>query len=201
MQTVMSHTLLDVDRLRALIRFAKRLNADGIPGDFMECGAYKGGTAALLSKFLPAHRHLWIYDSFQGLPEATEIDGENACQLAGECAASADDVRAIMRAVSAEPACFTIREGWFKDTYSNEEPEQIALLHCDADWYDSVLLTLKTFYDRVADGGCVILDDFGYWEGCREAFYDFCAAQGIKPLLRTVGDTQAYWIKGQTCAR
>src|SRR5206468_12484893 len=52
-------------------------------------------------------------------------------------------------------------------------PELVSILHIDADWYDSVLLALNTFYDRVAEGGIVVLDDFGHKEGCREAFYDF----------------------------
>ena len=74
----------------------------------------------------------------------------------------------------------------------------IAFLHIDADWYDSVQLALETFYDRVSTGGVIILDDFGHWEGCREAFYDFAADRGIKPLLERFGHTQAYWIKDRT---
>jgi O-methyltransferase len=77
-------------------------------------------------------------------------------------------------------------------------PERVALLHCDADWYDSVHIVLRTFYPLIPPGGCVILDDFGYWEGCREAFYDFCLQRGEKPLLERLEADQAYWIKGKT---
>jgi O-methyltransferase len=57
------------------------------------------------------------------------------------------------------------------------------------------MLSLNTFYDLVPDGGIIILDDFGHWEGCREAFYDFIAQRKLKPLLERFGHTQAFWIK------
>ncbi len=63
------------------------------------------------------------------------------------------------------------------------------------------LLTLETFYPAMPPGGCVVLDDFGYWPGCREAFYDFCRRSGEKPLLERVGGTQAWWIKGLAANR
>jgi O-methyltransferase len=56
---------------------------------------------------------------------------------------------------------------------------------------------LDNFYKLIPEGGCIVLDDFGYWEGCREAFYDFCLKNNEKPLLERVGTTQAYWIKGR----
>jgi O-methyltransferase len=68
-------------------------------------------------------------------------------------------------------------------------------LHIDADWYDSVFYSLETFYQRVSDGGFIVLDDFGHWEGAREAFYDFCMEHSIKPLIERTGYTQAFWRK------
>jgi hypothetical protein len=106
-----------------------------------------------------------------------------------------------MAAVSTGPERYTIREGWFHDTFKDTLPSQVALLHCDSDWYESVSLVLETFYPLVPDGGCVILDDFGFWEGCREAFYEFCHRHGEKPLLERVERDQAFWIKKRTCNR
>ena len=90
-----------------------------------------------------------------------------------------------------------IRKGLFIQTFKQTLPQRIALLHIDGDWYESVLLTLETFYPLVADGGVIILDDFGFWEGCRRAFYEFCRKYRVEPLIERVGDTQAYWIKGK----
>jgi O-methyltransferase len=142
-------------------------------------------------------RKLWIYDSFKGMPETCELDGEEAKKYVGTCLAAKGDVLEILRATGARPDEFVIVEGLFEDTFQKKLPEQVALLHCDADWYQSVTLVLETIYPLMPQGACIILDDFGFWEGCRHAFYDFCQKQGETPLLERVGITQAYWIKGK----
>lgn len=189
------YTLCSRDRLENIARLSDQLNRQNISGDFVECGTYKGGSAALLSRFLNSERHLWLYDSFQGMPSTSVEDGEDAVEWIGKCAADISDVKRILSSSSAPLERCHIKPGWFKDTFHEPLPEKVALLHCDADWYESVSLVLNVFYDRVPKGGCIILDDFGYWQGCREAFYDFCQQRGEKPLLERLGSTQAYWIK------
>jgi lipopolysaccharide transport system ATP-binding protein len=190
------YTLCSRARLENLAKLANQVNCQNIPGDFVECGTYKGGSAALLSRFLNLERHLWLYDSFQGMPSTSAKDGENAAEWVGKCVADVSDLQEALSHVSAPLEQCHIKPGWFKETFQEKLPEQVALLHCDADWYESVFLVLNTFYDRIPKGGCIILDDFGYWEGCREAFYDFCRQRNEKPLLERIGSTQAYWIKG-----
>jgi len=194
---VRPYTLLDYDRLKNLMRICRYLNDQNIPGDFVECGAYKGGSAAVISKYLGQTRKLWLYDSFQGLPEATPEDGEEALNWTGKCYGTLDDVAAVMQAIDHNADNLVIKEGWFHETFETEVPSSVALLHCDADWYDSVILVLEKFYDLIPEGGCVVLDDFGWWEGCRQAFYDFCHRRNEKPLLERIGVDQAYWIKGK----
>jgi O-methyltransferase len=200
-ETVKPHTYLVEAKLHTLIRFCEHLNSDGIPGDFVECGVYKGGSAAVLSRYLGTSRHLWLYDSFEGMPETSANDGETAKEWIGRCVASVEEVKEVMTAVSTRPERYTIRKGWFRDTFIDTRPSQVALLHCDCDWYESVTLVLETFYPLVPVGGCVILDDFGFWEGCRTAFYDFCLRHGEKPLLERVERDQAFWIKGRPSNR
>ncbi len=189
-------TMCPLDRLETLASICQYLNATQIPGDFVECGTYKGGSAALISVYLES-RHLWLYDSFAGMPETTTIDGEDAKQWIGECRAAIEDVHEVMHRVGTSEARYTIRKGWFETTFQEPLPQQVALLHCDADWYESVTLVLETFYPLMPIGGCVVLDDFGCWEGCREAFYDFCQRHREKPLLERVSTDQAFWIKGR----
>lgn len=190
------YTLCSRIRLENLAKLADQVNRQTIPGDFVECGTYKGGSAALLSKFLDSKRHIWLYDSFQGMPSTSVKDGESAAEWVGKCVADISDLKEALDQVSAPLEQCHIKPGWFEETFQGELPDQVALLHCDADWYESVSLVLNTFYDRIPKGGCVILDDFGYWEGCREAFYEFCCQRNEKPLLERIGSTQAYWIKG-----
>lgn len=189
------YTLCSRSRLENLARLSHQLNQQNIVGDFVECGTYKGGSAALLSKFLIPERQLWLYDSFQGMPSTSAKDGENAAEWVGKCVADVSDLQEVLGCVYAPLERCHIKPGWFTETFQQPLPEQVALLHCDADWYESVLLVLETFYDQIPKGGCIVLDDFGYWQGCREAFYDFCYQRGEKPLLERVGSTQAYWIK------
>jgi O-methyltransferase len=191
------NSLCTLDRLENLTRLAEFVNSNRVKGDFVECGTFKGGSAALLSKFLGSDRHLWLYDSFQGLPAPVPQDGNEAQGWTGKLLASASDVKALMQEVETVDSLYTIKEGNFEQTFLENLPNRVALLHCDADWYHSVLLTLETFYPLIPNGGCVVLDDFGFWEGCREAFYDFCSRHNEKPLLERVGTTQAHWIKGK----
>jgi O-methyltransferase len=198
-QQVQPYTYCSVGKLNTLSKICEYLNSHNIPGDFVECGTYKGGSAAVISQYLNSPRHLWLYDSFTGLPETSPEDGEDAKKWIGDCLASVEDIQTVMNIVGTKEEKYTIRKGWFEDTFVNSPlPEKVAFLHCDADWYKSVLLVLETFYELIPDGGCVVLDDFGFWEGCREAFYDFCTRHGEKPLIERVESDQAFWIKGRT---
>ena len=193
------HSIVDLERLANLQSLATDIIRRGIPGDFVECGTYTGGSAATVSRvFRETGRQSWLFDSFEGLPRVTDRDGPDAEEFVGKCVSSEDEVHAAMISADVPREQYIINKGWFEDTFAHSPlPEEIALLHIDADWYESVLLSLETFYDRVPRGGAIVLDDFGYWEGTREAFYDFVAKVGIKPLLERVGDTQAFWIKGK----
>jgi O-methyltransferase len=198
MDRVRPYTMSSRLKLKNLKRLAELVNRNGVPGDFVECGTFKGGSAAVISTALTPERRLWLFDSFEGLPDVKEIDGQESKEWVGKCRAAEDDVSEALAKVGTSSDQYLIRKGWFQETFKADLPKQVALLHCDADWYDSVLLTLETFYDRIPSGGAVVLDDFGWWEGCREAFYDFCSRHREKPLLERVDCDQAYWIKGKT---
>ena len=71
----------------------------------------------------------------------------------------------------------------------------MAVLHCDGDWYDSVLLTLETFYPKVSPGGFVVIDDYGHWVGAREATDEFRRRLEIDAPLHRVDYTGRFWRK------
>ncbi len=194
---VTDYTLLDRERLLKLWCLVAYANHSEVAGDIVECGCYKGGSAAVLRGAMGKGRKLWIYDSFEGMPVTTERDGDEAHKYVGMCKAEEADVHTIMRLTGATGYEYAIEKGWFCESFKRPLPKQVAILHIDADWYESVSIVLNTFYPLVPEGGCVILDDFGYWEGCREAFYDFCAKFRERPVLERVGCSQAYWIKGK----
>ncbi len=199
LKAINAFSLADLPRLEKLFTLAGDVAQRGVPGDFVECGVYNGGTAAAVACALrDTKRGILLYDSFAGMPETGELDGPDAKAFVGQCVGDEAEVHRAMRLARFPTERYVIRKGWFQDTFVAEPlPEAVAMLHIDADWYDSVLLTLETFYDLVPDGGLIVLDDFGHWEGCREAFYDFAAQRKIKPLLERFGETQAYWIKNR----
>lgn len=198
LESIRKFTMCDVQALESIHQAAIRITEYNIPGDVVECGVCNGGTAALVASVIKkSGRSIWLYDSFEGMPKTEAIDGAAAKEWVGQCVGSVEKVWEALNMVSFPAKQVIIRKGWFDQTFSLSLPERISLLHIDADWFASVRLSLETFYDRVSDGGLIILDDFGYWEGCREAYYDFCNARQIRPLLERAGRQQAFWIKGQ----
>jgi len=194
-----NYSMCGTESLQRLCLLAEDIIKRDIPGDFVECGVCNGGSAAALAYTLrKTEKKMWLYDSFQGMPEVSEVDGVAAQSYVGKCIGLPEKVKEAMRISKLSEDRYIVRAGWFDDTFQQPLPETIALLHIDADWYDSVSLCLNTFYDRVSEGGLIILDDFGHWEGCREAFYDFICAHQLKPLIERSGHTQAFWVKERT---
>lgn len=195
---ISTYSMCDLDALKLISRLASYVNSSGIEGDLVECGVCNGGSAALIaSRMAGRNLNLWLYDSFEGLPPTNDVDGDDARRWIGKCVGTKEQVLNALAIVNFPLDKVIIKEGWFEQTFEDPTPEKICFLHIDADWYASVSLCLETFYDSVSPGGVILLDDFGYWEGCREAFYDFCASKGIKPVLERAGSSQAFWIKGQ----
>ncbi|HEX2827015.1 MAG TPA: TylF/MycF/NovP-related O-methyltransferase [Burkholderiales bacterium] len=149
-------------------------------GCIVECGVWRGGMSAGMSDVLPGRVH-YLFDSFEGLPPAQEIDGEVALAWQRDAAGPAyfDNCRAervhaesAMRMSAAGAA--RIVGGWFSDTVPGFVPsEPIAVLRLDADWYDSTLQCLTGLYPHVQPGGLVIVDDYYVWDGCSRAIHDF----------------------------
>jgi O-methyltransferase len=195
---VRPYTMSDPLRLVMLYQLAREAARLG-EGALVECGVCNGGSAAVLGAAVRrrAHCTLWLYDTFEGIPAPGTRDGPLAPTYTGLLKGTVEAVLAVLGKVGFPAARAVIRKGLFSDTFQEPLPDRVILLHVDADWYEGVLQTLQTFYARVPPGGVIVLDDFGHWEGARQAFYDFCAAEGIQPLLERAGYTQAFWRKGQ----
>jgi hypothetical protein len=152
-----------------------------IEGCVIECGVWKGGMIAGIACVLGPNRKYYLFDSFEGLPPAQEIDGLSAIewQQNRESITYYDNCRAAKETATeamnlAKAPHFELVAGWFHETiptYRHGEP--IALLRLDADWYDSTMTCLENLYDRVAPGGVIIIDDYHTWDGCSRAVHDF----------------------------
>lgn len=175
-------------RLRGLYSGVRYVVEKDIPGDVVECGVAFGGSAALLGltlKSCGANRKLWAFDTFEGLPAPTEADPDYdaAIPFAG---AFRSDMSEVMRLFDRfgilENTAFI--KGLFQDTVPESPVKQIAVLHLDGDWYESVKVCLDHLYDRVSSGGVIQIDDYGHWAGARKAVDEFLDGRDIPGGLR-----------------
>jgi hypothetical protein len=85
--------------------------------------------------------------------------------------------------------------GWFKDTLPSAPLERIAVLRLDGDMYESTIEALVSLYGKVAEGGFIIVDDYGALPNCRAAVEDFRASRGIVGAIAQIDWTGVYWRK------
>jgi O-methyltransferase len=84
-------------------------------------------------------------------------------------------------------------KGWFSDTLNDAPIGPISILRLDGDYYSLTMDALDALYDRVSDGGFVIVDDYNAFLSCKEAITDFCSTRNLRPDLRKIDDTAVYW--------
>lgn len=196
---IRSHSLLSHARLKGIHDSVVRVLGEGVPGDLVECGVARGGSAALIQRTLQAageNRTLWLFDTFEGLPEPTpeDPDYEVALKSVGKCRGELDEVKELLQQHGGLEG-IEFRKGLFQDTLPLGTPKQIAFLHLDGDWYDSTRVCLEALYDAVSPGGILQIDDYGHWAGARKAVDEFCAARGLSPRLEYLDYTGRTWIK------
>jgi O-methyltransferase len=178
------HTMVSKQRLHALFAAARAICAGNISGNFVECGVAAGGSSALLAYVIKNHskekRTLYAFDTFEGLPSPGAEDvrrGVSASRAGwgeGTCAAPVSCLREIAEDLGVWDRIVPV-EGLFQETLLRTRGRigEIALLHMDGDWYESTKVILDSLYDSVAAGGYVQVDDYGCWEGCRQALDEF----------------------------
>jgi O-methyltransferase len=188
-----------INNIRTLL---DRVVADGIPGDLIETGVWRGGATLLMRGFLAAHnitdRKVWVADSFAGLPvpsHPADAGYDFSVAVAPVLAVSRDEVEDLFRRYDLLDDQVRFLEGWFSDTLPNAPIEQIALMRLDGDLYESTMDAITALYDKLSPGGYVIVDDYNDFEPCRRAITEFRESRGITSDLHTVDWTAVYWRK------
>jgi O-methyltransferase len=175
-----------------------------IPGAIVECGVWRGGMIAAISEVLGDQKNYYLFDSFEGLPKARDIDGEAAknwqadktgCMYYNNCTAEISYAEQAMKLSGCNN--YKLIKGWFVDTLPNYDfPEAIAILRLDADWYESTMQCLKSLYPKVIQGGLIILDDYYTWDGCSRALHDYLSINKMTERIYQIpGDCNCYIIK------
>lgn len=162
-------------------------------GCVVECGTWRGGMAAGLALIGGFDRDYFFFDSFEGLPPATAEDGADAASWQAHrdgtpyhdnCIASIDEFMATMGRVALPSARLHVHKGLFEATLPRANVPPVAVLRLDADWYESTMLCLEYFWDRMLPRALVLIDDYYAWEGCRKAMHAFLARRGAKEAIR-----------------
>ncbi len=209
---VLPHTMVSYEALSKTYELAQKVEEQKLEGAFVECGVWKGGAAGAMAYVVHkagSSRAIWLFDSFEGLPEPSEKDGTRAKEYAGgknsgtlvsigKCVGPLEDVRRLFFSkLKLSGANVHIEQGWFQDTLPKvkEGIGPIALLRMDADWYESTREILRYLFDNVVPGGYVIIDDYQCWEGCRKAVDEFFAERNKQPFLVRIDRESVYFQK------
>lgn len=213
-QLARPYTMTTFDRLWALIQSVRYVVAADIPGDFVECGVWKGGSAMAMAMTLRdcgrLNRRIWLYDTFKGMTDPLPVDAEaHSGRTAREalettpkkagysvwCIASKEEVRANLGKTAYPAENFKLVEGDVAETLKRDLPGQIALLRLDTDWYESTLVEMERLYPKLSTGGVCIIDDYGHWSGARKAVDEYFQKHGIHVLLNKIDETGRLFVK------
>ena len=198
-----AETMVGLARLTSLRDCVTTVLAEQVPGDLLEAGTWRGGSAILMRGVLEAYgdatRRVWVADSFQGVPppdaERYPADAGDTFHTWDELAVPVERVRANFTKYGLLDDRVRFLEGWFKDTLPGAPVEQLAVLRIDGDLYESTLDALRPLYPKVAPGGFVIVDDYGCVPGCKQAVEEFRSEHGITSPLEKIDWTGVLWRK------
>lgn len=187
----------------------------GVHGSIVECGVWKGGSAmaAILTlERLGCHdRHLYLYDTFEGMTRPTEYDVDYDGVLAIDQfrklqtgpdssswnAISLDEARrnvlSVRSCIPEENIHFI--KGKVEDTIPGTAPGSISVLRLDTDWYESTRHELVHLYPLLRSGGVLIIDDYGHFKGSRRATDEYLATLEASPALFRIDRTCRVCIK------
>jgi len=183
-EVVKEHTLLDVYRLYELWSLARQL--DGLEGDFLEVGVWRGGSGCLLALASQRKdRQLFLADTFSGVVKAGEHDtgysgGEHADT-------TVEQVHKLLRLCVQENRVHVL-EGMFPEKNAERVGQKLAFVHIDVDVFESARDVLLWALPRLVVGGIVIFDDYGFYgcEGVTRMVNEFIAGNNVFRFLHNL---------------
>jgi hypothetical protein len=211
------YTMIGLHRLNNIQQCIENVIRDGVDGDLIEAGAWRGGATifmrAVLKQYGITDRLVWVADSFEGLPKLTEAQSQHPGDLSVEVerlnsggpmklglAVSLDQVRANFSKFDLLDDQVRFLKGWFRDTLPSAPIKKLAVLRLDGDMYQSTMDTLEALYHKVSPGGYVIVDDYNVWPHCKKAVDDFRARRGIVDRMIEIDQDAVYWQVSQDVA-
>ena len=213
---VREFTATSTERLSGLVSAVEYVAQNRIPGDFVECGVWRGGSmmaaALTLLRCGDTSRDLYLFDTYEGMSAPTDadvmFDGQRAADLLSQvkreegfgnywCVAGLEDVQRNLFSTGYPKEKLHFIKGKVEDTVPAQAPARIAMLRLDTDWYESTAHELQHLFPRLSQNGVLIIDDYGHWLGARKAVDEYFAKQPLRPLLQRLDYTGRLAIKTQ----
>ena len=197
-------TMVGMKRLNSLEKCCLSVIEDGVPGDFVETGTWRGGCGILMRAVLEScsdgERSVWLFDSFEGLPKpdaaAFPADSDDQFWTFGSyLGVSVDQVKENFRQYELLDDRVRFVKGWFRDTIPSSNLGPISVLRLDGDMYESTWIVLTHLYPKVSPGGFLVIDDYGAIPACKQAVDDFRREHSIQSPLSSVDWTGVFWRK------
>jgi O-methyltransferase len=198
-----SHTHIGLKRLNNLQECIETVLKDGVEGDLIETGVWRGGATIFMKAVLTAHgdetRKVFVADSFEGLPKPDAErypadEGDNFFEH--PYAVSQEDVAENFRSFGLLDDRVVFIKGWFEDTLPTAPVEKLSVLRLDGDMYGSTITALENLYPKLSPGGFCIIDDYNLGP-CRQAVHDYLEKNNIQADIRDIDGSGAFWRKNR----
>ncbi len=204
-------TMTSKKRMYMLYKAVEYVVNSKIPGDFIECGVWKGGSAMVIAytliKMNETNRKLYLYDTFEGMSKPSDEDyrisdnvtvidkwkKEQKKNYNKWCFASLPEVKKNMFSTKYPQKNLIFIKGKVEDTIPKYIPSKIAVLRLDTDWYESTKHELNHLYPLLIKHGVLIIDDYGNWAGSKKAVDEYFTNTPI--LLNRIDDSGRLVIK------
>lgn len=191
-----------IPRLVNTLKACQYAVLNNIPGDFVECGVWRGGHGIIAKKTfeeLKCDKRVWMFDTFSGMTVPSKFDVKANTQKRADQHfstkqrewASLEDVKKNCSDTGLDLSGVNFVLGDVAETLNIEKnlPKKISVLRLDTDYYESTKLELELLYPRLSLGGVLIIDDYGAWEGARKAVDEYFETKSYKPLFNVIDHT------------
>lgn len=205
-------TMTSLTRMYALYQSVRHVVTSATPGAFVECGVWRGGSAMLaaltLIRFGDTAREIFLYDTYAGMtaPGAVDLDPWMAPALTTWrklqrqsmnewCYAPLDEVTRNLEGTGYPRERMHFISGRVEETIPATTPDQVAILRLDTDWYESTRHELIHLFPLLSKNGVLIIDDYGYWKGAREAVDEYFKQSQTPLFLHRIDSTGRIAVK------
>lgn len=153
-----------------------------LDGDMAEVGVYQGGSAKIICD-VKRNRKLFLFDTFKGLPELSDIDTLFGKKHWKKNQFNDTSLEAVKDYLSSYENVQIIK-GEFPKTADSIGDSKFSFVHLDVDLYRSTIECLKFFYPRLVKGGIILVHDY-FADGIQKAFKEFQQSNKIQLIELT----------------